>query len=94
MLGNLRWGLNGNAKRVENGQLYQFDATTPADSTTEFSVAHGLQNAPRLVLPVLDVTQTGNQFVTLTVTRPADSKRVYLRSTSTSAPITLFIESR
>lgn len=94
VLSNLRWGLNGNAKRAENAQLYQCDATTPSVANTEFSIAHGLASAPRLVVPVLDVTQTGNQFVPLTVTRPADSKRIYLKSSSTSAPVTLFVESR
>ncbi len=84
----------GDQKRAENAQLYQLDTTTPANSTTEFSVAHGLTAAPRLVIPVLDVTTAGNQFASLTVTRAADSKRIYLRSSSTSAPITLYVESR
>lgn len=94
LLGNLRWGLPGDAKRVENAQFYELDVTTPADAATEFSVAHGFPNAPRLVVPVLDVTQAGNRFVGLTVTRPADSKRLYLKSDSTSAQITLFVEAR
>lgn len=93
LLGNLRFGLPGNQKRAENFQLYEVDVTTPS-STGEFSVAHGLATAPRFVLPVLDVTQTGNQFVALEVTRPADSKRLYLKSTAVNAPITLFVESR
>lgn len=93
VLNNLRIGLPGNQKRAENFQLYELDAVTPT-STGEFSIAHGLGTAPRFVLPVLDVTQAGNRFVTLETTRAADSKRVYLKSTSTSAPITFFVESR
>lgn len=94
LLANLRWGLPGHQQRAENAQLYQLDATTPAVANQEFSIAHGLTSAPRLVVPVLDVTQTGNQFTSLTVARPADSKRIYLKASSTSAPITLYVESR
>ena len=94
VLSNWRLGLPDNTKRTENAQFYRRDAMTSSVANTEFSVEHGSQNAPRLVLPVLDVTTTGNGFVGLTVTKPADSRRVYLKSSSTSAPITLFIEAR
>ena len=94
VLGNLRVGLPGNQKRADNLQWYQLDATTPAVANEEFSVAHGLQASPRLIVPVLDATQVGNAFVPLTVSRPADSRRVYLKSSSTSAPITIYIEAR
>jgi hypothetical protein len=94
VLNNLRVGLPGNQKRAENLQWYQLDATTPASANEEFSIAHGLNAAPRLVVPVLDVTQTGNAFVPLAVTRPADAKRIYLESTFTNTPITIFVEAR
>jgi hypothetical protein len=94
ILSNLRFGLPDDTKRTENFQLYRRDATTPATANEEFSIAHGFANAPRVVFPVLDVTQTGNAFVPLMVARPADSKRIYLKSSSTSAPITVFLEAR
>ena len=68
-------------------------STTAAASTTEFSITHGLGRAPYLAIPVLPLDVEGAQYVPLTVSRVADAQRVYLRSSSTSAPIYLMLES-
>lgn len=72
-------------------QGYRLDATTHATADTEFSIAHGLGQVPTLVIPVLPL-DVGNQLVPLVVTRAPDASRVYLRSSSTGAPISLYLE--
>lgn len=94
LLGNLRVGLPGHKKRAENFQFIQLDGTTPATADTEFSIAHGIENAPRIAFPCLDLTTAGTQMIPLTNSRPADSHRVYLKSSSTSAAFTIFVEAR
>lgn len=69
-----------------------YEVSTTATSTGEFSFRHGLSVAPTVAIPVLDLGQPGAQLVPLHVTRAADSQRVYLKSGSTSARITLLIE--
>jgi hypothetical protein len=91
VLDNLRFGLQSDRTRAENMQGYRLDATTHVDANTEFSVSHGLGQAPSLVLPIL-ILDVGNSFVPLTVTRAADASRIYLRSSSTGAPISLYVE--
>lgn len=94
LLNNWRVGLPGHLKRAENMQWVQLDFITSATASQEFSVAHGLNVAPRVAFPCLDLTSSGTQMVPLYTTRPADTKRVYLRSSSTSAAGTVFVEAR
>lgn len=91
---NIRVGLPGHQKPAENLSWLQLDGTTSTTANQEFSIAHGLQNAPRVAFPCLDLTSSGTQLVTLRTTRAADSKRVYLQSASTNAAFTIFVESR
>jgi hypothetical protein len=70
----------------------KFEVSTTATSTGEFSIKHGLETAPTIAIPVLDLGQPGAQLVPLHVTRAADGQRVYLKSTSTSARVTLLVE--
>ena len=88
---NLRFGLQSDRTRAENMQGYRLDATTHATANTEFSVSHGLGVAPTLVIPILPL-DVGNQLVPLVVARAPDAARVYLRSSSTGAPISLYVE--
>lgn len=88
---NLRFGVPEHQARAENFQTY-FEESTTATSTAEFSFTHGLPTAPKLAIPILDLQQQGAQLVPLEVSRVADSKRVYLKSTSTSARVMLLIE--
>jgi len=87
-------GLPGHQKPAENLSWLQLDFTTSTTANTEFSVAHGLANAPRVAFPCIDLTSSGTQMVTLKTTRAADAHRVYLASSSTNAAGTLFVESR
>ena len=91
VLGNLRFGEPDHQARATNFQLYAQVSTTASD-TGEFSIAHGLPTAPHLAIPVLDLSATGASIVPLTVTRAADTKRLYLKSGSTSMPIVLLVE--
>jgi hypothetical protein len=91
---NIRVGLPGHQKPAETLSWLQLDFTTSTTANQEFSVAHGLASAPRVAFPCLDLTSSGTQLVTLRTTRAADSRRVYLASSSTNAAGTIFVESR
>ena len=67
--------------------------TTPAVADTEFTVAHRFQaSAPYLLMQVLPLDAVGSQIVPLKVTRVADTNRVYLSSSTASAPICIYVE--
>src|SRR5688572_16937154 len=89
VLANIRLGVPEHQTRATNLQAYWMTATTPAVANQEFSIAHGLQATPHYAIPVLELDRPGAQTVPLEVTRAADKSRIYLRSTSTSAPIAL-----
>lgn len=91
LLANLRLGVPEHQTRATNLQAYWQSSTTAADGS-EFSIAHGLASTPRYAIPVLPLGSSGGRLVPLTVTRPADDKRVYLQSASTSAPFVLLVE--
>jgi len=82
----------GTSPRATNAMWYRIETTTHADAGSEFSVRHGLGTAPHTLIPVLDLTAQNAQLVPLTVSKSADGTRVYLTSTSTSAPVTFFVE--
>lgn len=91
VLDNGRFGLQTDRTRAENFQGYRFDATTPGTANEEFSIAHNLGYAPGLILPILPLEE-GTQLVPLVVTKAPDEARVYLRSSSTGAPISVYVE--
>lgn len=78
-------------RKATNLRAY-FQVSTTATSTGEFSIRHGLNTAPTVAIPVIDLGQPGASLVPLEVTRAADGQRVYLKSTSTSARVTLLVE--
>ena len=88
---NTKFGPVDHQTKSENFQAYYVVSTT-ATSTGEFSIVHGLGRTPYLLVPVLPLDQVGAQLVPLQVTRAADGQRVYLKSTSTSAPFTILVE--
>lgn len=94
VLPNIRVGLPGHQKPAENLAWIQLDGVTSSVASQEFTIAHGLAVAPRVAFPCLDLTSSGTQLVPLVCSRAADARRVYLRSTSTSAAFTCFVESR
>lgn len=91
VLQSISFGEPEHQMKSANFNAYFQTSTTPAVANTEFSIAHGLATAPRVAIPVMDLSQPGSAFVPLTVTRSADSKRVYFRSTSTSAVVTVLV---
>lgn len=74
--------------RAGNLQAYYLASTTAA-STGEFSVAHGLDFVPNFAIPVIDLRQRGVQTVSLEVSRPADGRRIYLKSPTPNAAVVL-----
>lgn len=92
VLGNLTLGAPEDARRAKNFQWYWFNATTSSNANEEFSIAHGLQRVPNVIIPVLPLNAVGGRLVDLQVSRAADVNRIYLKSASTSAPITVLIE--
>lgn len=77
--------------KATNFRAY-FERSTTAGSTGEVSWPHGLPYTPRLAIPCLDLNQAGSQIVPLEVSRVADGKRIYVKSTSTAAAVLLLVE--
>lgn len=94
LLKNWRVGLPGHQKVADNMAWVQLNGVTSSVANQEVAIAHGLASAPRVLFPVLDLTSSGTQLVNLTASRPADAAYVYLRSGSTSAAFTCFVEAR
>ena len=82
----------GTDRRAINAQWYRFTSTTSSVANTEFSFTHGLGSVPSQLFPVLDLSQVNAQLVPLQVSRAADTQRVYLKSSSTSAVFTVLVE--
>lgn len=91
VLRNLSFGAVEHQKPAKNFQAYYLQGTTDAVANTEFSIAHGLSSAPSVLIPVMGLDAVNSQIVPLTVTRAADDKRVYLKSSSTSAAIAVLV---
>lgn len=92
VLGNLSFGaISDERSRATNFQAYYLSGTTPAVAQTEFSIAHNLGSAPNVLFPVAALNQVGAQIVPLTIARAADAKRVYLKSSSTSAAFSVLV---
>lgn len=91
LLDNLSLGAVEHQTRATNLQAYYLTTTTPANANTEFSIAHGLNYAPSVLIPVMGLDAVGSQIVPLQVSRAADQNRVYLKSSSTSAAIAVLV---
>ena len=91
VLKNLSFG-SPDERAAKNFRMSWLSATTSSVANTEFSVAHGMESTPMYVLPALPLNEVGARIVPLEVTRAADGKRIYLKSSSTSAPIKLLVE--
>lgn len=85
------WRL-GDGARAVNAQWYQVSSTTASVALSEFAVKHGIGATPKWLIPVMDVTAQGDQVVPLQISRPADDTYIYLKSSSTSAVVTFFLE--
>lgn len=91
VLRNLSFGAVEHQTAATNFQAYYLTSTTPAVAQTEFSIAHGLASTPNVVIPVLGLDAVNSQIVPLSVSRAADDKRIYLKSSSTSAAIAVLV---
>jgi hypothetical protein len=93
VLNNLSFGAVDTERtaRATNFQAYYLTGTTSSNANTEFSIPHGLDSAPSVLFPVLPLDQIGSQVVPLQVSRAADGRRVYLKSSSTSAAIAVMV---
>lgn len=88
--GNLSLSASDRGK-AGNFLLYYIDGRTSSNANQEFSIAHGLEGTPSVLIPVMKLNEVGSMLVPLTVSRAADGKRVYLKSSSTSAAITVLV---
>jgi hypothetical protein len=92
VMGNLTVGpVDPMNKKATNFQMYHQPSTT-ATSTGEFTIAHGMDRIPQIAIPVLDLSQPGAKIVPIEATRAADSRRIYLKSTSTGALVSFLVE--
>lgn len=89
---NWRFGLRDNETRAENAQGYRFDGTTNSTAGDEFTIAHNLGSAPYLILPILPLDSSGGTLVPITVSRPADATRMYLKSSLASKAVSFYVE--
>lgn len=82
----------GDNAKAENFALYRVSGTTHATANTEFSIAHGMDHAPSKLIPFVHLDQVGGALVPLTVTKISDTKRIYLKSSSTGAAFVAYLE--
>jgi hypothetical protein len=92
LMGNLTFGaVDPDNKKATNFQMTHQPSTTAA-STGEFSIIHQMERVPHLAIPVLDLSQPGARIVPIEVVRAADSRRIFLKSTSTGALVSFLVE--
>ena len=82
----------GTATKAANFRWVKVSSTTHADANTEFSIAHGLGSVPTWLIPALPLDSPGAKLLDLEVSRAADATRIYLKSPSTGATFTCFLE--
>lgn len=82
----------GDNNKATNFRWFKVSSTTASVANTEFSIDHGIGTKPSKLIPVLDLNAINSQIVPLTVSRAPDDRRVYLKSSSTSAVFTAYLE--
>ena len=82
----------GTDRKAANFSWFRIESTTATTANEEFSVEHGLETTPTHLIPVLDLGVVGAQLVPLTNSRAPDARRVYLKSSSTGAVFTAYVE--
>jgi hypothetical protein len=75
----------GDSDKAENFAWFATEFTTHAVANTEFSVEHGMDSIPSKFIPSLRLDVVNSALVPLTVTRAADARRVYFKSSVASA---------
>ena len=93
ILGDLRVGPpSTTTRRAGNLKWFYFEATTPSSANVEFSLLHGLPQAPYVLIPCLNLRVLNARIVRLTLSRLPDTKRVYLSSPDTNAFVSFWLE--
>lgn len=82
----------GTATKAENFSWYKVIGTTHPTANTEFTILHGMDHPPTKLIPILRLDASGGQLVPLVASRASDAKRIYLKSSSTSAGFQAFLE--
>lgn len=77
--------------KAGNFLLYYIEGTTSSVANQEFTIAHGMESTPTVLIPVAKLHEVNTQLVPLTISRAADNKRVYLKSSATSVAITVLV---
>lgn len=75
----------GENDKAENFAWFAVESTTHAVANTEFSVLHGMDSIPTRFIPSVRLDTVGSQLIPLVVSRAADARRAYFKSSSTSA---------
>lgn len=89
---NLRFG-PVDTRKAENFNGFHVTSTTGA-STGEFSIEHGMGRIPYRMQAVADLGAVGASLVPLEVTRAADARRLYVKTSAgfTNKPFALYLE--
>lgn len=69
-----------------------YHIVTPATPGDELAVAHGFGRAPYLLIPVLPLDVVNAEIVPVQVSRAADARYIYLKSTEGSAAMSIYVE--
>lgn len=69
-----------------------FTATTPSVANTEFSIVHSFGRTPYLLIPVLPLDAVGAKLVRLSVSKAADTAKIYLKSPDTDSDVFVYLE--
>lgn len=91
VLDNLSFGAVEHQTRATNFQAYWLTGTTSTTAQLEFSVVHGLGRTPAFALPVLPLDAVNTQLPSLTVSRAADTNRIYFKSADTGVPFAVLV---
>ena len=93
VMANFRLGVPDHQTRAVNAQQYWLQSTTASD-TSEFSIVHGLNAVPNYAFIGLELDRPGAGLPIVTVSRAADTRRVYLKASagSTNVPFILLVE--
>ena len=90
---NLEFGPVGHQEPCANFRGIYVTSTTAGTASQEFSIAHGLSRTPNVLIPVMDPRAVNERLIgDLQISRAADSARVYLKSASTGAVFSLYLE--
>jgi hypothetical protein len=82
----------GESVKAENFAWFRIEGTTSTSVGTEFSVEHGMDHAPSKLIPILPLDVVNAQLTPLEVSRIADARRIYLKSTVSGATFQAYVE--